>query len=269
MKAIGRTGKAKGGRLYDEESKLPVFLTAKNLKPFLTKEISENSTPIPYKPLAGGRAIGYRAELLPQVCNVFLEADDAGALLANQVHILEKCKILIRGLATVGIIALVDEATGYQEVRDKKALQAILDRYLRKEFAVWAKRFPDEFYVEMFRLRGWTWKGMKVNRPQCVASYTNDLIYSRLAPGVLAELGQRNPIQDNGRRKAKHHQWFTDDIGHPALAQHLHAVMGLMRAAPDKDWKFFMRLMDRAFKPKGNTVQLDIFDAGVPVNPPE
>ena len=265
MKAIGRTGKAKGGRLYDEESKLPVFLTAKNLKPFLTKEIAENSTPIPYRPLAGGRAIGYKAELLPQVCNVFLEADDAGALLSSQVHILEKCKILIRGLATVGIIALVDEATGYQEVRDRQALQAILDKFLRREFAAWAKRFPDEFYREMFRLRGWTWRGMKVNRPQCVATYTKDVIYRRLAPGILTELEQRNPVQENGRRKTKHHQWFTDDIGHPALGQHLHAVIGLMRATPDNDWPFFIRLLDRAFPKRGESVQLDIFDAGVPL----
>jgi hypothetical protein len=71
-------------------------------------------------------------------------------------------------LADVGIIALVDEATGYQEVRDKLALQAILDAYLRKELAAWAKRFPDTFYRQIFRLRSWQWKGMKVNRPQVV-----------------------------------------------------------------------------------------------------
>jgi len=40
-------------------------------------------------------------------------------------------------------VALVDEATGYQEIRDRLALQAILDRFLRKELAAWAKRFPD------------------------------------------------------------------------------------------------------------------------------
>ena len=78
--------------------------------------------------------------------------------------------MLTRGLAHIGIIALVDEATGYQEVRDKLALQAILDAYLRKELAAWAKRFPDEFYREMFRLKGWQWQGMSVNRPQIVGT---------------------------------------------------------------------------------------------------
>jgi hypothetical protein len=99
---------------------------------------------------------------------------------------------------------------------------------LLREFAAWAKRFPDEFYRQIFRLRGWEWKGMRVNRPQVVANYTKDIVYARLTHGILKELEVRNPIED-GHRKAKHHQWLTEDIGHPALAQHLYAVIGLMR----------------------------------------
>jgi hypothetical protein len=155
--------------------------------------------------------------------------------------------MLTRGLAHVGIIALVDEATGYQDVRDRLALQAILDAYLRKELAAWAKRFPEEFYRQIFRLRDWQWKGMKVNRPQIVAKYTNDLVYERLAPGILDELQRRNPKDEKGQRQAKHHQWLTD-VGHPALAQHLHAVIGFMRASAR--WDQFYRLLQRAF-PKG------------------
>jgi hypothetical protein len=132
-------------------------------------------------------------------------------------NIYEKCKLLIRAFAVVGITALIDEATGYQETRDRLALQAILDKFLRKEFAAWAKRFPDEFYQEMFRLRGWQWKGMKVNRPSVVGHYTNDLVYERLAPGVLEELQRRNPRDEKGHRATKHHQWLTEDIGNPAL----------------------------------------------------
>jgi P63C domain len=112
----------------------------------------------------------------------------------------------------------------------------------------------------MFRLRGWVWKGMQVNRPQCVAAYTKDLIYQRLAPGILAELEERNPIQDNGRRKAAHHQWLTEDIGHPALAQHLHAVLALMRVSPDRGWTAFIKMLDRAFPKRGHSIQLDFGD---------
>lgn len=260
LRAIGRKGKAKGGRRYDLESKLPVFLTADNLKPFITKELLENSNPVPFRTMKRGvPAMGYRADLLPQVCNVFLDARDAGVLRPNQEHIAATCKILSRGFSVVGLAALIDEATGYQEVRDRQALQAILDKFLRKAFAAWAKRFPDEFYREIFRLRNWEWKDIGTKRPGIVAHYTNDIVYARLAPGLLKELEERNPKDERGGRKAKHHQWLTEDVGHPALAQHLYAVIGLMRIAEDGDWDGFMRMLDRAYKKQGESLQLALF----------
>ena len=158
----------------------------------------------------------------------------------NQQQVAQRCDLLIRGLATVGIVALVDEVTGYQELRDRAALKAILDRYLLAEHAKWAKRFPDDFYKEMFRLRNWQWQGMKVNRPSVVGKYTNDFVYDRLAPGILDELKQLNPKNEKGTRAVKHHQYFTADVGHPALQSHLTGVVALMRAA--SHWDQFKRL---------------------------
>jgi hypothetical protein len=260
--ALGRyKNPNKKGAIVD----LPVFLSASNLSHFVDDSLARSAIPIKFRMaegsggFAGNVAFGYRAELLPQVCNVYLKAKHEGKLLKSQEHIADQCLILLNGLATVGVIALVDEATGYQDVRDRLALQAILDRYLRKEFAVWAKRFPDEFYQEIFRLRGWVWKGMKVNRPQCVAQYTKDLVYGRLAPGILKELETRNPITESGRRKAAMHQLFTDDIGHPALAQHLYATIGIMRLNDDGDWKTFMRMMNRSFPPREDLTNFPLF----------
>jgi len=197
------------------------------------------------------------------VCEVYLdfrEACEAAGkpVPANFRHIIRACNALSRGLARVGIVALVDAATGYEKVRDRDALQAILDRFLRKELAAWAKRFPDEFYQQIFRLRGWEWKGMAVNRPRSVGHYTKDIVYARLAPGVLTDLERRNPKDEKGNRKAKHHQWLTEDVGHPALAQHLYAVIGFMRATPSGPhaWGGFIRLLDRAFPKRGDTLQL-------------
>lgn len=252
LRAIGRTGNPKKGELF----KLPTFLRAANLKPFIGEDLVNSSNPLLFTPISGGGAsrvsYGYRAELLPLVCNVFLDAHEAKVLLKSQTHIFERSKILMRGFAIVGITALVDEVTGYQEVRDRIALQAILDRFLLKELAAWAKRFPDEFYREMFRLRGWQWE-RGVKRPRLVGYYTNDLVYERLAPGLLEELQARNPKDERGHRKRKHHQWLTEDVGHPALAQHLYAVIGFMRAA--SSWDQFYRLMQRAY-PKLNTTML-------------
>lgn len=90
--------------------------------------------------------------------------DEKGDLSTAQKTTADSARILLRGLAHVGIVGLVDEATGYQDVRDKMALQAILDAFLRKELAAWAKRFPDEFYEHIFRLRGWQWKGERRTR---------------------------------------------------------------------------------------------------------
>jgi P63C domain len=256
LRAIGRKGRAAESAVIDQSLQLPVFLRARNLKPFITDELIEASKPIIYRPIVpsrGGISFGYKAELLPQVCNVFLDALDDRKLLPNQQHIARQCKILIRGLAVVGITALVDEATGYQEVRDRLALQAILDKFLRKEFAKWAKRFPDEFYKEMFRLKSWEWQQLQGRRPRLVGYYTRDLVYDRLAPGLLAELEERNPKDETGHRKAKHHQWLTEEVGHPALERHLHAVMGFMRACTS--WDQFHRMMQRAF-PKMNTTLL-------------
>jgi hypothetical protein len=185
-----------------------------------------------------------------------MDADETIKLGKRQKQIAQKAKIIIRALAHVGIVALVDEATGYQEIRNKEALQALLDAFLQKEFAAWAKRFPDEFYREMFRLRGLAWNKLSVKRPLYIGTLTNDIVYERLAPGILEELQSRNPKDEKGRRRQKHHQWLTEDIGHPALAQHIHAVIGLMRASPD--WKRFHELLDKAFPKRGTVLQLEL-----------
>lgn len=243
----------------------PGFLAANNLTPFISEELTRSWTPIPIKlpkgsgGYKGNIAFGYRAEILPMVCNVYTDAKEAGVLTRNQLHIAEAAKILHRGFAVVGIVALIDEATNYQEVRDRLALQAILDRFLLRELAAWAKRFPDEFYEEMFRLKGWQWRGMKVNRPSIVGHYTNDLVYERLAPNILEELQKRNPKDEKGNRAHKHHQWLTEDVGHPALAQHLYALIGFMRASTS--WDQFHRMVQRAFPKKNTTMLLPLPDS--------
>ena len=228
--------------------RLGKFIAGKALNPFVSNELRDMIiNPIRFRMPSVSAAYGYEATVLADLCDAVLEARKTVKLNYQTEHIADRCEILVRGFARVGIIALVDEATGYQEVRERLALQEILDKYLRKEFAAWARSFPTEFYRHIFRLRGWEWKGMKVNRPQCVANYTKDLVYARLQPGILAELEKKNPMQDNGRRKTPHYWWLTEDVGHPALAQHLYATIGLMRVNEDRGWTSFMRMMDRAY----------------------
>jgi hypothetical protein len=240
----------------DTEEKLPRYLRGKNIVPFIDQELKDRlSNPLWFQYKNEPTRKGFPAALLPEICNVWLKARDAKVLIRKQILTAEVADILMRGLAHVGVIALVDEATGYQEVRDRMALQAILDAYLRKELAAWAKRFPDEFYRQIFRLRNWEWKGMKVNRPQVVAHYTNDFVWERLAPGILDELKNRMPKDDKGRNKGRYPQLLTEDVGHPALSQHIHAVTTLMTAS--RNWDDFKRMMNVALPKKGTNLEFD------------
>ena len=262
-KAIGAPSGGAAFKRREEEgvAELPIFLAYERLKPFISEQLSASlKSPIEFIPKHGGRsALGVKAELVPDVCDVWLKARDAKILTPRQIMIAQQADIVMRGLAYVGITALVDEATDYQPIRDKEALQQILDKYLRKEFATWAKRFPDEFYKEIFRLRGWQWRGMRINRPSYVGKLTNDLVYQRLAPGVLEELQKKNPKDEKGNREGKHHQLLTDDIGLPALQNHLFATTSFMRAA--STWDQFYRSMQRAFPKLNSTMLLNFPDS--------
>ena len=87
-------------------------------------------------------------------------------------------KSLIRGFATVGIIALVDEATGYQDIRVKNALEEILNKFLLEDAKKYAVTYPLELYKQWFRLNGWEWKPENAQkRPSVIGTWTKDLIY--------------------------------------------------------------------------------------------
>ena len=190
LRAIGRSRTPRAGT--GGVDKPPAFLGPKNLEPFVSKHIKVSTTPIRFQSTTGGDTYGYRAELLPEVCNVYVSANRAGALLPSQIHIAERAEILRDGLGILGIIGLVDEATGYQKIRARNALATILKEFIAKELQPWTKTFPYEFYEQIFRLKRWPGPdGAK--RPQIIGHYTNDIVYARIAPGVLKELRDKNP----------------------------------------------------------------------------
>ncbi len=242
----------------ERRTELPNFIAATNLKQFVSNELRDVLTPIKYRNKQGNIVAGYRAELLPLVCEVYLDARQNNALQIRQVPVAKQAEILVRSLSKIGIIALVDEATGYQEVRDRVALQKILEKYLLEEYQkLWAKRFPNEFYEEMFRLKNWQWNGMSVSRPGIVGTYTNDIVYKRLAPQVLDEIKKRNrKLEEEGISKVHQHRWLTLDTGVPALDRHIHAVVALMRASPN--WGAFFRSVKRAFPIQGDQHEAEI-----------
>lgn len=259
LQAIGRARSAKGGQGASGDN-LPAFLAAKNIKPFIDSDLVTSTKPVIFRSTKGIRAYGYLAELLPKVCTVYLEARDEGALQAKQLPIADVCAILVRGLAQTGIVALVDEATGYQGVRPKEALQEYLSLIIRKELAAWVKKFPDEFYKNIYALKGWVWPGMGKNRYSVVGHYTNDLVFERLAPGLLSELKAKTPKDERGHRPNKLHQWLNEEVGDPMLAQHLHALIMLQRLAiaNGHGWHRFVKSVDQVLPRRGATLQLPL-----------
>lgn len=226
------------------------FLGTKSLKVCVSKELSEViTTPIRFK-AHGTWAYGYEATILSEICELVLKARDDKALHYQQADIAKQCEILVRAFARVGIVALVDEATGYQEIRDREALQEILKRYISEELMKWVKTFPMDFYKQVFRLKGWNWNDGRMS--PIVGSIVNDLVYARLAPGVLDELRKRNPVTEKGHREHKHFQYLTTDMGHPALTRHLYELIGMARPFSMGEWERYYDLVDRTF-PKINT----------------
>ncbi|MCX5905319.1 MAG: P63C domain-containing protein [Proteobacteria bacterium] len=257
FRAFGRTKRGRA-RYETREPNMPSFLDAKNLKPLINEDLMRGLNQITYTTLSGRQATGYNAEILPLLCDLYLQARSDNLLNKRQLPLAVAAEILVRSLSKIGIIALVDEATGYQEIRDKIALQKILEMYIAKELKPWIKTFPDEFYENLFRLRNWQFRPLSVKRPVVVGKITNDLIYKRLAPGILKELKGITPRDEKGRTKHRYFQRLTENIGHPKLREHLASVTALMKAS--STWQIFYRLIQRALPQYGTTLELPLRD---------
>lgn len=234
-------GEKRGGYI------LPTFLGSKSLKPFIDSKLglAKFEPIICYK--GSQRLHGYEATVLIEVCDAILEARKQGVKMTERQQIVaDQCEILIRALAKVGVIALVDEATGYQYDREKDELQKILKAYIGEELLSWRKRFPDEFYREIFRLNGWdfTVKGIQ-QRPGIIGTWTKQFIYSQLPKGVLPVLLKNTPKSSTGKLKNKLHQSLTEETGVPHLEKQLVSVVTLMNIS--KDWKEFRGFFERKF----------------------
>jgi len=225
----------------------PVFLAAERLKPFINSVLDVR----PMQPIEyvenDKTVVGYDASILPTVCDIWLKAREAGVLQKQQLPKAQKAEVLMRGLAHIGIVALVDEATGYQDKREKDALAKILEAFVAKELRPWVSTFPNDYYKEIFRLYGLSYPpvGNKGWKPSFIGNLTNNVIYQRLAPDILPELKKS---ASKLARKTKLHQWLTDDVGHPKLREHLASVVTLLKLSKTpQDFREKVDLIHPAF----------------------
>jgi hypothetical protein len=258
LTTLGRAPKAKGGQGSERMvagGGLPPFLAAANLEPFISDELRRAATPVVFRTTRGNRAFGYDAKLLPLVCEVYLLARDAHhnalldaqiqrfngeqieakpVLLPSQHRIVHTCDLLVRSMAKEHIVALVDRATGYhdQEVRD--ALTKILEQYIAPHLMPWLRRFPDEFFKQVYRIHSWPYTiGKQRRMPQYVGRFINTYIYDQLPPGVLEKLRELNPVKENGYRAIQHHRLLTD-TGNVHLDRQITSTVTIMALSENK-----------------------------------
>jgi hypothetical protein len=262
LEALGRTRTPNSSSGGEAVANLPVFLRAKNLEPFISSDLVRSSTPIIFETekggdLAGSVGLGYRAQVLPDVCWVYQEAKMARKLLPSQEHIADAATKILKGLTNVAIDALVDEATGYQDIRAKNALIKLLEKYVSQDALPWVKTFDDEFYKELFRLHGYTYDPKSVKRPLIFAKRTED-IYDRLAPGVREKLQEVVKRGSSGRPNEKLFQHLTENEGYRHMLQHLAGVKAIMKLSTDV--KDYQKKLDKVFPRFGDTMQLPYDD---------
>jgi hypothetical protein len=195
---------------------------------------------------------GFEATLLVEICEAYLTARDQDLLRPNQEQIARAAEVIVRACARVGIDALIDEATGYQEVRAKNALQVKLQLYIAEQMGDWAKRFPDEFWMQLARLEGIKYSGR--NRPWRWGKYVMRFVYDAIDPDISKKLADINPGPARGHN---HHQHLTP-FGQRELNDHLQQVIAVMRLC--NDMNDFKRKFPRAF-PTG-PLQLELAGVG-------
>nr|VFK61676.1 MAG: P63C domain-containing protein [Candidatus Kentron sp. TUN]VFK64748.1 MAG: P63C domain-containing protein [Candidatus Kentron sp. TUN]VFK70464.1 MAG: P63C domain-containing protein [Candidatus Kentron sp. TUN] len=234
-------------------TRLDRFLGQKSLKPLFFM-ISERTLLEPVRAKYGDQVItGYQAELLPELCEVMLHGRREGLLATErQKTIAAQCEVILPSLAKLGIIALVDEATGYLEAaeREKNEYRELFKEFIRKDAKQYESEFPDELYDVFYKIYGYE-RISKGRRPLFFAQVTKKYVYDPLAysNGVILEmLDEKNPMEitvsGKKRRKYKLFQ-FLEDIGTSALRKHLWKLIGIGEAARNK--QEFDRNFDRVF----------------------
>ncbi|PED07207.1 P63C domain-containing protein [Bacillus pseudomycoides] len=254
LRGTARTMGLKGGGALA----LPRMLSASYLQKYLSedlkiwlKETNEGKVQKIRPPEGGNPFHAFKASLLVDLSDAFYRAKNNGdfAKMPYQNELAERLYNITLAFSKVGIDAFIDEITGYQEVREKNALQKLLNLYVEEIFHPWQRRFPESFYKEIYRLKNWEYTGNS-QRPPLVAKITNEFIYSFLPEDVMQEVRERK------KGKEKLHQWLTSETGLIHLEKQIVSTTTLMRASDS--WEEFERLFNRSFNRKVSE-QLSLF----------
>lgn len=251
--AFHRSRKGMNSRLEIEGTKLPPFVAAKNLEPYISSDFLTRTMLIKY--LDGNQEkTGYLATILPGICNIYLTARRDGVLVSSQQKIAAQAEILLTAFASVGIDALVDEATGFQYERRHDALKILLAQYLAEGMQKWILTFPDSFFAALDHLYRNEPTTAKM-RPQYYGKFINKYVYDPIENGyVKKELDKLNIDPITKQRKARFHQWLSEN-GRNVLTLQIGKVLSLMEVSNSvEEFKSLAR------RQKLNSIMPSLFD---------
>lgn len=184
---------------------------------------------------------GISAEAFIEICQAYVSAFEADALTTvRQKEIAIKAAMFMAACAKVGLIAMIDEATGYQYERASDALQIKLKLFLAEEMRKWEKTFPDQLWEQFGRLTKWT--GAIQSRPKYWGNLVMELIYEYLDADVAQWLRVNAPKPLKGQN---YHQWMTEQYGLKKLIEHIWKVIGI--ASTCEDMKELKRKMEELY----------------------
>lgn len=217
---------------------LPAVISANNLRQYLTDQEKESAAPIPFR-FGTARYTGYRAEVIPLVCKVFLKANAAGKLQASQIPHAQIAEVFFDACAVVGITALVDEATGFQRAREEDDLRRLMFKWVSPVMRPWMSTFPSELWPLIQKVFGWNYDPKTQQRGIAYAGFVDKYIYGEFPKDVHEELKRRAPITSSGRRGKRLHQGLTVDTGLQQLDQQIQRVMAALSVTEKGDRESF------------------------------
>jgi len=211
---------------------LSEYLKVKALQEFLPEDLTpaeDGSIPALITFDTGGKGVATIAQGLPvekliDLCSSYSTAAEKGALTERQQGIARTANSFLRACSKVGVIALVDEATGYQYDREVQALQFKLKIFLSEELRRWEKTFPDELWQEFARLTHWS--GPIHMRPKYWGKLVMELVYGYLDKDVCDWLKANAPKPMKGQN---YHQWLSSQYGLKRLNEHIWMVIGIAK----------------------------------------
>ena len=203
---------------------LEAVIKVSSLSPYMPEEILDQMIEFSISGVVNRAVMGLQAETFLDICRAFVQARNEGSLTDRQVEIAAKASMFLAACAKTGLIALIDEVTGYQYERAQDALQVKINLYLEQEMRTWEKTFPDELWLEFGRLTHW--KGAVHARPKYWGKLVNELVYEYLDRDILQWLREHAPAPRHGRN---YHQWLSSQYGLKRLTEHIWMLIGISK----------------------------------------